>query len=312
MFLDIYNKIKEYHTIIIHRHMKPDGDALGSQLGLKKAILATFPTKCVKVAGDMVDRYAWMGDMDTIQDELYHNALVIVCDCGTEKLICDGRYKTGRFLIKIDHHIPQGEYGDLAYVDTSRESCAGIIAELILNTPLQLNQDAATSLFTGIVTDSGRFRYAQTNAKTLEIASNLLKYHIDTEYIYTQLYTEKLENIKLRAQLISKFEVTADHVAYLINTKEDVEQSGLSLFDISRGMVNIMAGIEGIPIWANFTEDTDGVVYCELRSSGVNINQVATMFGGGGHLQASGCSISSLKEVKKVIYELNKVARGDM
>lgn len=312
MFLDIYNKIKEYNTIIIHRHTKPDGDALGSQLGLKKAILATFPTKCVKVVGDMLERYSWMGNMDIVHDELYANALVIVCDSGTEKLISDERYKTGQFLIKIDHHIPQGEYGDLVYVDTSRESCAGIIAEMILNTPLQLNKDIATSLFTGIVTDSGRFRYAQTNAKTLEVASNLLKYDIDTEYIYNKLYTEKLENIKLRAKLTSKFKVTIDHVAYLVNTKEDVKKSGLTIFDISRGMVNIMAGIEGIPIWANFTEDTDGVVYCELRSSGVNINQVATMFGGGGHLQASGCSLSSLKEVKKVIYELNKVARGDM
>lgn len=311
MFLDIYNKIKEYDTIIIHRHNKPDGDALGSQLGLKKAILATFPNKCVKVVGDMIERYAWMGEMDEVEDALYTNALVIVCDSGAEKLISDERYKMGKFLIKIDHHIPQGEYGDLVYVDTSRESCSGIVAEMILNTPLQLNTSAAASLFTGIVTDSGRFRYSQTNDKTLEVASNLLKYKIDTEYIYGKLYTEKLENIKLRAKLISKFKVTPDHVAYLVNTKEDVEKSGLTIFDMSRGMVNIMAGIEGVPIWANFTEDVDGVVYCEFRSNGLNINQVATMFGGGGHLQASGCSLSSLKEVKKAVNELNKVARGD-
>ena len=129
MFLEIYNKIKEYDAIIIHRHNRPDGDALGSQIGLKNAILATFPTKCVKVVGDMIERYSWMGEMDNVDDELYENALVIVCDSGSEKLISDERYKNGKFLIKIDHHIPQGEYGDLAYVDTTRESCAGIIAE---------------------------------------------------------------------------------------------------------------------------------------------------------------------------------------
>lgn len=312
MFLDIYNKIKEFDTIIIHRHTRPDGDALGSQLGLKNAILESFPNKCVKVVGDMLERYSWMGIMDEIEDELYQNALVIVCDCGAEKLISDERYKTGKFLIKIDHHLPQGEYGDLAYVDTSRESCAGIISELILNTPLELNKDGAQALFTGIVTDSGRFRYSQTNSKTLDVASHLLEYNIDTEYIYNKLYVEKLSNVKLRAKLISKFKITKDNVAYLINTKEEVKKYGLPIFDISRGMVNIMAGIEGINIWINFTEDIDGCVYCEFRSNGLNVNQVASHFGGGGHLQASGCTLTSLKEIKKVLKELDQVARGEM
>ena len=110
----IYHKIKEYNTIIIHRHTKPDGDALGSQIGLKEAILATFPTKCVKVVGDISERYSWIGSMDEISDELYNGALVIVLDTGAEKLISDERYNTGNFLIKIDHHIPQGEYGDIS------------------------------------------------------------------------------------------------------------------------------------------------------------------------------------------------------
>ena len=159
MFLDIYNKIKEFDTIIIHRHSRPDGDALGSQLGLKMAILATFPNKCVKVVGDMIERYNWFGNMDEVDDSLYDNALVIVVDSGAEKLISDDRYNMGKFLIKIDHHIPQGEYGDLAYVDTSSESCAGIIARLVKETDLVMNKEAASLLFSGIVTDSGRFRY---------------------------------------------------------------------------------------------------------------------------------------------------------
>lgn len=311
MFLDIYNKINEFDTIIIHRHSKPDGDALGSQLGLKNAILATFPNKCVKVVGDSVDRYNWFGIMDEVEDELYNNALVIVCDCGSEKLINDDRYNKGKYLIKIDHHLPQGEYGDLQYVDTSSESCARIIAELIRETPLVMNKEAAQHLFAGMVTDSGRFRYSQTSFKTFEIASYLMKYNIDTEYVYNKIYTEKLYNIKLRAKLVSKFKVTNFGVAYLVNTYEDVKKYGLPVFDISRGMVNIMSGIEGINIWANFTETETGEVYCELRSSGLNINQVATKFGGGGHLQASGCTLSDKSMIKNVIKELNKVAKGE-
>ena len=311
MFSKIYNKIKEYDTIIIHRHFRPDGDALGSQIGLKEAILATFPNKCVKVVGDMIERYSWIGIMDEIEDDLYNNALVIVCDCGAEKLISDERYNKGKFLIKIDHHIPQGEYGDLVYVDTSRESCAGVIAEFIKETDMVMNKEAAQALFSGIVTDSGRFRYSQTNSKTFQIASYLMEYDIDTEAIYNKIYVEKLANIKLRAKLVLKFKTTNEGVAYLVNTKEDVARYGLPIFDISRGMVNIMSGIEGINVWSNFTEAETGEVYCEFRSNGVNINKVATMFGGGGHLQASGCTLSNKKQIKYVIRELNKAAKGE-
>ena len=310
MFLDIYNKIKEYDTIIIHRHNRPDGDALGSQLGLKFAILETFPTKSVKVVGDMIERYSFMGVMDEIDDDFYEGSLVIVCDCGAEKLISDDRYNKGDYLIKIDHHIPQGEYGDIMLVDTSYESCCGLITKLIMETPLVMNKNSANSLFVGIVTDSGRFRYSQTTSNTFNIASYLMNYDVDTEYIYNKIYTEKLENVKLRAKMVSKFNVTEYGVAYLVHTKEEVASYGLSIFDVSRGMVNIMAGIEGIDVWANFTEDVSGDIFCEFRSNGANVNSVAVMFGGGGHLQASGCTLKSLDEIDNVINELNKLV-GD-
>ncbi len=310
MFLEIYNKIKEYDTIIIHRHAKPDCDALGSQIGLKNAIIATFPNKCVKATGDMVERYNWFEKMDTVYDDDYKNALIIVCDSGAEKMISDERYKKGSFLIKIDHHIPQGQYGDIAYVDTNSESCSSIIAELVKKTPLVMNKKAAQNLFVGMVTDSGRFRYSQTSSRTFEIASYLMQFNINIDQLYNKIYLEKLYNVKLKAKLISKFKVTKNGVAYLINTYQDVLKYNLPIFDISRGMVNIMSGIEGINIWANFTETETKEVYCELRSNGVNINKVATIFGGGGHLQASGCTLKSLEQVKEVLKELNKVA-GD-
>ena len=253
----------------------------------------------------------FFGKNDEISDDLYQGALVIVVDCGAEKLISDERYKLGEKLIKIDHHIPQGEYGDIVCVNTSFESCAGIIADMVINTDLVLNDKSATALFTGIVTDSGRFRYSSTTSKTFEIVSKLLEYNINTDYIYNKIYTEKLANVKLRAYLTTKFEITSDGVAYLINTKEDIEKYNVGIFDISRGMVNIMGGIEEVKIWSNFSEDVSGDIYVELRSSGLNINQVATKFGGGGHLQASGCTLKNKEQIKDVIEELNKVARGE-
>lgn len=311
MLTKIYHKIKEYNTIIIHRHTKPDGDALGSQIGLKEAILATFPTKCVKVVGDVSERYSWIGSMDEVSDDLYKGALVIVLDTGAEKLISDDRYNNGDFLIKIDHHYPQGEYGDLAYVETVRESCAGLIAKFLIEKRFKLNDAAATALFIGMVTDSGRFRYSSTNSETYKIASELMKYKIDTEYIYNKIYMDKLSNVKLKAKLIEKFVVLDSGVAYLINTKEEIKEYNVPIYDVSRGMVNIMAGIEEICIWANFSEDESGDIYCEFRSNGKNINVVATKYGGGGHLQASGTTVYSFDTVKEIIKDLECVARGE-
>lgn len=308
---NIYRKIKEYNTIIIHRHTKPDGDALGSQIGLKESLIATFPNKCIKVVGDMSERYSFIGEMDEIDDSLYEGALVIVLDTGAERLISDERYKLGKYLIKIDHHLPQGEYGDLAYVDTSRESCAGVVASFLMDKRFKINDKVATALFTGMVTDSGRFRYSSTSSVTYKVASELMKYNIDTESIYNKIYVDKLANVKLKAKLIDKFVVLDSGVAYLINTKEEIKEYNVPIYDVSRGMVNIMAGIEEISIWANFSEDENGDIYCEIRSNGPNINVVATKYGGGGHLQASGTTIYSFDTVKEIINDLERVARGE-
>lgn len=301
----IYNLIKENPKIIIHRHDRPDGDALGSQMGLKQAILSTFPGHDVKIVGDINKRYFWMGEMDSVEDDEYENALVFVLDTGALKLISDERYSKGKYLVKIDHHIPQDTYGDFVIEDTSYESCCGLLADIIFTSGMKLNDEGAGALFTGMVTDSGRFRYSSTTSNTYLVVSKLMNYKINTDYIYNNLYVEKLENVKLKAELITKFKVTSKGLAYLINTKEEIKKYGVGIFDISRGMVNIMAGIENIPIWANFSEDTNGAIYVEIRSSGININPVATLHGGGGHLQASGCTVRSFEEVDKIIQELD-------
>ena len=307
MYLEILNKIKEFDTIIIHRHSNPDGDALGSQIGLKEAILATFPNKVVKVLGDMSKRYEFIGKMDDVNDELYENALVFVLDSGATHLISDDRFNRGKFLIKMDHHLPVENYGDINLVDTSRESCAGLIADFVKQTNMKLTKTGAEALYTGMTTDSGRFRYSSTTAKTFECASFLFEYNPDFTTIYNNLYTEELSTVLLKAKITCKIQLTAKNVGYLINTKEDVKEYGLDMFGISRGMVNLMAGIKGVNIWVNFTEDTDGKIFVEFRSNGLNVNQVAVKYGGGGHLQASGCTLENKDVIKDVLNDLDLV-----
>lgn len=312
MIKKIFEKIKEFNKIIIHRHTRPDGDALGAQIGLKESIKETFPDKQVFAVGDINERYRFIGEVDNISDDIYEGALVIVLDTAETELISDARFNTGKFLIKMDHHLEVRGYGDLKLVDTSFESCAGLITYFIKSNNMKLNSIGARALYSGIVTDSGRFRYSSTSARTFEMASYLLGYNFDVDDVYQNLYIEDLTTVKLRAQMVSKFKITNHNVAYLVNTKEDVIASGLDVFSISRGMVNVMAGIKGINIWVNFTEDpTTEKVLVEIRSNGININKIAVKYGGGGHLNASGATIDSFEVADKLLKDLDKLMIGE-
>ena len=307
MYKKFLNKIKEYGTIIIHRHGRPDGDALGSQIGLKESILATFPYKKVYAVGDVNQKISFIGEVDEISDYLYKNALVIVLDSSDTNMINDERYKLGRYIIKVDHHISNANYGDMNIVETSEVSCASLIAKIIFSCNMKLTSHGARALFTGIVTDSGRFRYNTVTSDTFMIASKLLKYNFDFNEIYTKLYVDDLELVKLRAQMVLQFKISDKGVAYLINDKTAVQRYNTDIFTISRGMVNVMSGINGIDVWANFTEEENGKVICEFRSTKYNVNQIAVKYGGGGHKFASGATVNSLDVVKDIIKDLESL-----
>ena len=308
-YLELIKKIKEYGTIIIHRHARPDGDAIGSQIGLKEAIKATYPYKNVYVVGDMIEKFKFLGEMDNVSDDTYKQALAIVLDSGDEYLVSDERFKTARSIIKIDHHIAKGKWDKacLEIVEQDEVSCASILTKIVFETNMKISDLGAKALFTGIVTDSGRFRYEGTTSKTFELVSKLVKYNFDMDDIYSNIYIEDMNVVKLRAALTLKFKISEKGVAYLMNTQEDIKNYNTDFFTISRGMVGIMSGIRGINIWANFTEDENKKVIMELRSNKLNINPIAVKWGGGGHKQASGATINSFDDAYLVIKDLEKL-----
>lgn len=309
MYNKVLEEIKKYDKIIIHRHMRPDGDALGSQLGLKEIIKYNFNEKEVYATGDMVDRYSFIGTVDEVTDEMYDNALVIVLDCSEKSLISDDRFSKGKMLIKIDHHIKREEFANIELIDESFESCCGLIADIAITLGLKLNSDSARLLYIGMVTDSGRFRYDATTSKTFFLASKLLEHNIDINEIYNNLYIEELEIAKLRAKYVLKMQLTENNVAYVKTTYKELLDEKVDFFTASRGMVNTMSGIKGIDVWANFTEDKEGNVVCELRSSKYNVNKIATKYGGGGHIKASGCTVNSFDVCDQILEDLNNLCK---
>ena len=305
MFEKILEAIKEFDTVIIHRHNNPDGDALGSQIGMREIIKENFPTKTVYTVGDGSKRYGFMegSAMDEIDDSVYENALAIVLDTSASALISDDRYNKAKRTVRIDHHIFCEEICDIEVTDTSYESCCGLVTEFAIESGLRLSKLAAKSLYTGMVTDSGRFRYDSTNANTFRLASHLMKAEFDTNEIYAQLYADEFSFIRLRAQFVLKIQFTDKNVAYIYTTKEEAETYEADTFTISRAMVGTMGDIKGVNVWVNFTETENGVL-AELRSNKYNINPIAVKYGGGGHAKASGATLKNRVVAMQMLNDL--------
>lgn len=312
MFENIKKLIESYKTIIIHRHKKPDGDALGSQIGLKNIILDNYPDKTVYIVGDAAGRYAFMDGsvMDEIGDDIYRDALAIILDTSAKSLISDDRYTLAAATARMDHHIFCEKIAEVELTDTSYESCCGLVTDFALNCGLKLGPASAKALYTGMVTDSGRFRYDSTNANTHRLAAALISEDFSTADIYRGLYQDSFENIRLRAQFVLKIKFTEAGVAYIFTPRDEVEALGVDTFTISRGMVGTMSEIKGVDIWANFTETDEGIL-CELRSSLYNINRIAVKYGGGGHEKASGATLKDRAAVEDMLRDLDAIIKED-
>ena len=306
MFKEIFDEIKKFDTVIIHRHFNPDGDAIGSQVGLKHILKDAFPQKEILSVGDNAGRYSFMDDsiMDDVPDEKFSNALSIILDCGSAHLISDERYKEAKETIRIDHHTFSGKFADFEYIDSTAESCCGEITKMAMDLDLKVSPIAAKSLFTGMVTDSGRFRYDATTPQTFREAAFLLEKGFNTDDIYLNLYADDMSMKQLRAKFILKIQQTEKNVAYIFTSKEEMKALNADTFTISRGMVGTMAEIKGIDIWVNFTEIEDGIL-CEIRSARKSVVDIAKKYGGGGHDKACGATLQSREEMRSMLSDLD-------
>ena len=309
MFGEVMEKIRVYDTVIIHRHSSPDGDALGSQIGLKHILRDTWPGKKVFAVGDGAGRYAFMEDsaMDEVKDDMYRGALAVILDTSAAHLISDDRWRGAADTARVDHHLFTGRLAAAEAVDPSFESCCGMIACMAMEYGLTVSALAASSLFTGMVTDSGRFRYGGTTERTFRLAAFLMEKGVDTDAVFRGLYTQSLEDVRLRGHFFEKIRVTPHGAGYIYTDREEMKKLGKGDFEISRGMVNVMADIAEIRVWVNFTETEKGVM-CELRSRDVSINPVAVKYGGGGHPRASGATVRDREEAMAMLADLDRLA----
>ncbi|MEW9675502.1 bifunctional oligoribonuclease/PAP phosphatase NrnA [Lentibacillus sp. L22] len=307
----IIQAIEDYGTIIIHRHVRPDPDAYGSQAGLGQLIKQTYPNKQVYLAGEEDPSLTFLARMDTIDDNVYQGALVIVCDTANTERIDDTRYDKGDKLIKIDHHPNVDPYGDIVLVDTEASSTSEIIYDLYVHAKAagyQMNNEAARLIYGGIVGDTGRFLFPSTTKKTFQYAAELVTYSFDRTKLYDGMYQMDENIARLQGYILQNYTLTPSGMCSIKITSQLLSEYRIKPEETSQ-IVGTLGDISGIKAWVIFIEEANDI-RVRLRSKGPVVNTVAAKFGGGGHPMAAGATVANWEETERVVRDLERVCKN--
>ncbi len=311
--LDLYKQIKKeikrYKDIVIVRHIGADPDALGSQFALKELIKLNFNDKNVYVLGNATSRFKYMGSLDKDESLDYSKCLLIVLDTPDVKRI-DINADISKFasIVKIDHHPFVEKYANIELYDENASSTSQLILEFILANKLKINDMIARYLYTGIVSDTDRFLHDYTSKRTFELVNYLLSNsNIKFTELYEPLYMRPLEEVRFQGYIYQNMTVTDNGLAYIKITDELMKEYKVDSASAGN-MINDLKYIDKIKIWVFFSEDTkSNLIRANIRSRGPYINEVATIYGGGGHKYASGARLTCWKQVDNLIEDLDKL-----
>lgn len=298
----IFNIIKQYDSIVIARHMGPDPDALGSQIVLRDAIKDYFPEKKVYAIGAPTSKFKYLGTLDKMNEEICSKSLYIIVDTPDRKRVDGPDPKSFAYSIKIDHHPFLERICEEEFIDDSASSVCQIIVELIYSTKFRMKKEFAEKLFQGIVSDTNRFMFAYTSAKTFYLVNKIIEeQHIDFTKLYEELYMRPLNESRFMGYIEQNIIVEKSGFAHIKLTSEIIEK--FKVDPASAGnMINNLCYIDQIKVWAFFSEDNKNkTVRVSVRSRDIVINKVAEQFGGGGHKFACGIRLANMDEADKVI-----------
>ncbi len=311
IFQQIYKQIKKYNKIVIARHIGADPDALGSTLGLKEAILNTFPKKEVYVVGVPAARHKYIGELDKFDESMYEDSLLIVLDTPNLKRIDGVDVSKFEYKIKIDHHPFIEKFADIELIDETSSSASQLVIELIKNTKLKLNKECAEKLYAGLVGDTNRFLYYYTTAKTFELVAYLFREtDIDFTKLYENMYLKSLHDLRFQSYVINNITLTENGFGYLKIEQDVLDQYTVDAATASN-VVNNLTYIEDMYAWALFvTDKANNNIRGSIRSRGPIINEVASQYNGGGHIYASGVRLENFEVVDNIIKDLDEVCKS--
>ncbi len=313
IFKKIEERIKAHKNIVIYHHIRPDGDCLGSQFGMKNLIKVNFPDKTVYTIGDSKGIYSFLEfKMDKLPLKKLDDSLAIIVDANfKERLECREYLDNNCFdeVIRIDHHPNDDDLdASLRWVEPEAPAAAQQVTEIAYELGWKLNKEAATYLYLGIYTDSVKLSTNTTTAKTMLLVSWLWDNGSQKDLIHAELSKRTLFDININTYISQNMKIANDVVSFYFPLSEQIKLGIKDPLKANRPFV--LGSIDNTKAWVFFTEEKPGQIRCEFRSNGCNVRNVAIKWGGGGHIRASGAQISDPNLIPMIIKDLEQETKN--
>ncbi|MBG0730514.1 bifunctional oligoribonuclease/PAP phosphatase NrnA [Mycoplasma sp. 'Moose RK'] len=301
---DIAKVIEKYDSIVIFHHIRPDGDCIGAQLGLKTLILDNFPNKQVFAIGDHKKSFSFLKlELDSVpSDVILVNSLAIIVDANFKNRI-EFAYLFEKInfpeILRIDHHPNDDDFFDIhRWVDSTYVATCEQIAYLAYSQKWKISQRAAELIYLGIYTDSGRFLYKNTSARTHFLAGILFETEFNFSLIHEKMNSKKLKDLEFDSYIFANKKIFKNVIFYTLSLEE---QKKIGRNPLNSVKPNLLANIENFKIWLCFVQETENSWRLEFRSAGPDVQKVAKKYGGGGHLNASGAVVENLENLNFIL-----------
>ena len=311
MFEKLKAAIESHNSIVIFGHPNPDGDCLGSQIGLRDTIRLNYPNKKVYAVGSGLRRFReYFGKMDEVSEEVISSSLAILVDGNDLQRMEDQRVWDAKAWIKIDHHVENYRFtqGDFVLDEEANSTCE-LIVLMIQECGWKINPLIADALYLGICTDSGRFQYIQRFPEAFHEVAWLCEQGANPKALNDILNITYENALRFRGYIYSNYKKTEHGVIYIALDKKIIAEYGLTA-SRAGNMVNLLSNIVGYPIWLFICETEEGFSHIEFRSNGPAVQPIANQIGGGGHKLAAGATLETFdqKTIDYVVGLCDKVA----
>lgn len=284
-------------SVIITGHVHPDGDCLGSMLGLYRMLKQRQIDARVILDDDIPALYAFLPDVKSVEKpaEPIEADLLVVLDASDIERIGKTRDMVTAPILNIDHHISNTKFADYLLLDTKAAATGSILYEMLSHMNFELDEMTATCLYTAIATDCGFFRYANTTSDTMRYAAELLNHGVRPEYVSEALETKPAKSINTLIRVLETLEFSCNGKVASVTIPLDILEDG----ENTDSFINYPRSIEGVEVAVMFKQAESDLTRVSLRSKELDVSSIALSFGGGGHQRAAGCSIQSpLAEAK--------------
>jgi len=312
--------VKESKNILIISHVNPDGDTLGSMCALYSAILKQYKKKAeMLILSKLPKVYEFLPNIQDVKsldmiDKSREYDLVITVDVASLDRLIDAQilFDRAKYTINLDHHKTNNGFGDLSIVEPLASSCGEVVYKMIKKLDWKIDEELATCIYTAILTDTGGFRFENTDVDVFKIAAELTQLGINPKELYRKCYESKTRSmVMFQSYCVSKaIFVNGDKIAYTIVYKRDMEKFKAG-DDYTDGIAEMLRAIISTDVSFVVKEVDTRICKISMRSKNIDIAEVCSKFGGGGHRFAAGCTVKTScdEAVKKLLTEIDKEAK---